>query len=60
MNNQEKKNYEAPQLTVVSFKVEQGFNASDTKVFTLGMLPEDEPYDYGMQDYEVQGNQSWF
>ena len=59
MNNpsKDKKKYEAPHLTVVSFKAEHGYAAS---MLTLGIPSGSDQEDYGMQDYEVQENQSWF
>lgn len=54
----EKKTYETPHLTVVSFKVEQGFAGSQ---FTLGRAPADDMNEiYGMQDYQVETEQQWF
>lgn len=58
MNNMEKKVYNAPVLTVVSFKVEKGFALSDpteiSKMY-LGFddltLPQDQK---PMEDYELR------
>ena len=52
-----KKDYEAPQLTVVSFKVERGYALS---TLTIGREPFETEADYGMQDYDVQEEQHWF
>ena len=59
LSNEKKRAYEAPQLTAVTFKVEQGFAFSQ---FTIGRPPIDEIEDaiYGMQDYEVENEQHWF
>ena len=54
----EKRPYEAPQLTVVTFKTERGYAASG--LFALGRHDGEEEDVYGMQDYEVQTEQSWF
>ena len=54
-----KKPYESPRLTVVTFKTERGYAAS-LKYLTLGLLSGSNQEDYGMQDYEVQDNESWF
>lgn len=54
----EKKTYEPPQLTVVTFKMEQGFTASQ---FSIGRTPIDDMNEiYGMQDYQVENGQQWF
>ena len=54
----EKKTYKSPQLTAVTFKVEQGFAFSQ---FTLGRPPIEEMNEiYGMQDYQVENEQHWF
>ena len=58
MNNTGKKNYEAPQSTVVSFMVERGYAAS-TYTATLGIFPIIDTELDGMQDYNVQIEQSW-
>lgn len=51
-SSNEKKTYEAPQLTAVSFKVEQGYAAS-TRMFWNG--DEDLSQD-NMENYETQEN----
>ncbi len=51
-----KKTYEAPQLTAVTFKVERGY-ANSTLNFTLG---EHASSQNGIQDYELQSEQTWF
>ena len=55
----EKKPYEAPQLTVVSFKVERGYA---TSIVTLGLIidgqNEDEYVD--RNDYGNANTESWF
>ena len=54
----EKKNYEAPHLTTVTFKMEQGF-ALSTK--TIGLPPVGtNPQQEGIQNYAVEDSQSWF
>lgn len=59
MNKTEKKTYEATRLTVVSFKTERGYAAS-TYNATLGIFPIINSELDGMQDYNVQEEQSWF
>lgn len=60
MNNNteknEKKPYVAPELTTVSFKTERGY-ANSTLIFTLGVLASSQN---GIQDYELQSEQTWF
>lgn len=60
MNNNteknEKKPYVAPELTTVSFKTERGY-ANSTLYFTLGVLASSQN---GIQDYELQSEQTWF
>ncbi len=54
----EKKNYEAPHLTTVTFKMEQGF-ALSTK--TIGLPPVGtNPQQEGIQNYSVEESESWF
>ena len=53
-----KKPYEAPQLTVASFKVEQGFIGS-AQNFSIGMFPLVGIGVDGMQDYNVQNIETW-
>ena len=53
-----KKNYEAPHLTTVSFRMEQGFTLS-TK--TIGLPPVGtNPQQEGIQNYSVEESESWF
>lgn len=56
MNNstKDKKTYESPQLTVVTFKTELGYAASgDLNILTLGLLSSG---DYGDQNIENRTN----
>ena len=53
----EKKPYVAPELTTVSFKTERGY-ANSTLNFTLGVLSAISQN--GIQDYELQSEQTWF
>lgn len=54
----EKKNYEAPHLTTVTFKMEQGF-ATSTMAIGLPQSGIDLQQD-GVQNYTVEESQSWF
>lgn len=47
MNSKDKKQYEAPSLTAVSFKTEQGFAIS-----MVSLMPDSPEYDYQqIEDY---------
>lgn len=54
MKNQEKKDYQPPRLTVVTFKVEQGFAVSG--VLESLMFWENEHDANNMEAYETQDN----
>ena len=55
---EKKKNYEAPQLIAVTFKMEQGFTLSTR---TIGMPPVGtNSQQEGIQNYAVEESQSWF
>lgn len=64
MNPKKKKEYEAPGLTVVSFKAEHGFQASGRSMtFHLlapGATPDDEYMETQRQSYGEANNESWF
>lgn len=51
----DKKQYSAPELTVVSFRIEQGFGISDNKFHMIlpGEITE------GGNTYNNQGQQNW-
>ena len=58
MKKQTKKNYEAPQLTVVAIKTECGYAGSVP--FAIGLFSVyDAPEESGMQDYTRQGGDIW-
>lgn len=50
----EKKQYVAPELTVVSFKVEMGFSGSGTEKISLFHYLEDNDY------YNAQNQENWY
>lgn len=55
----EKKPYEAPQLTVVTFKAERGY-ASSGLSFSIGQWIWDDGSNVdGVNDYTVEDNQYW-
>lgn len=51
MNNNMKKQYEAPELVVVEFAVESGYALSNQGVMSLGFFNNDD-------EYEVEGNEA--
>ena len=53
MQQKEKKHYEAPSLTVVSFKIEQGYALSGLKMLAISSLLAN---DYGDQAIESRTN----
>ncbi len=57
-----KEEYKAPELTVVSFKVEQGFTASgplfDLRLWEMG-IGEDDVEDYSVHDSWHQSDGFW-
>lgn len=58
MKKQTKKNYEAPQLTVVAIKTERGYAGSFP--FAIGLFfVNDAPEESGMQDYTMQNADFW-
>lgn len=58
-NPKAKKQYEAPQLTVVAFKTESGYAAS-LNYLTLGLWTSGLSSDVdGLQDYTVQSEDNW-
>ena len=58
MKKQTKKNYEAPQLTVVAIKTERGYAGSVP--FAIGLFSDDDaPEESGMQDYTKQNAEIW-
>lgn len=58
MKKQIKKNYEAPQLTVVAIKTERGYAGSVP--FAIGLFSvDDAPEESGMQDYTMQSGDFW-
>lgn len=54
-----KKPYEAPQLTVVSFKVEQGFAGSGMEFAVGSWIWDDGESVDGVQDYTMENHWSW-
>lgn len=56
-----KKNYEAPHLTTVTFKMEQGF-APSTRTIGLPPAGTDPQQDglNGINDYNVENADEWF
>ena len=60
MNNKEtKKNYEAPALTVVSFKTEQGYAQSMLAGFWSGIMVENSN-GAGVSNYTEENNGNYF
>ena len=49
----EKRPYEAPELTTVTFKTERGYAASEL------WLGSTSPSTNGLNDYDVQDNETW-
>ena len=61
MEQKGKKNYEAPQLTTVTFKTERGY-ASSNLTATLGLWEDvySPSNTDGLVDYNVQTEDNWF
>lgn len=63
MEKQTKKVYEAPSLTIVTFKVEQGFTASGDPLAAFGGWDGNTSNNAetpAMDDYQVENNGNYF